>query len=65
MVVEVAAVRMDIWFWPERFVGAVVKLHTSKKYLDGLAGFLPARSASLLELRFGGEMQRIYMVGYF
>jgi hypothetical protein len=62
--VEVAAVRMDILFWLERFVGAVVTLHTLKKYLDGVAGFLSGRRP-FFNWRVGGEMLRIYMVGYF
>jgi hypothetical protein len=52
---------MDIWFWLERFVGAVVTLPTLKKYLDGVAGFLPSWSASLLQLaRWWGDAANLY-----
>jgi hypothetical protein len=58
--VEVAAVRMDTLFWLERFVGAVVTLHTLKNYLDGVAG-LPSWSASLLQLaRWCGDAADLY-----
>jgi hypothetical protein len=58
--VEFAAVRMDILFWLERFVGVVVTLHTLNKYLDGVAG-LPSWSASLLQLaRWWGDAADLY-----
>jgi hypothetical protein len=52
---------MDVWFWLERFVGALVTLHTSKKYLDGAAGFLPFWSSSHLQLaRWWGDTADLY-----